>query len=39
MSGWVFIAFGVGLAAGYIYGFIEGKRFIEERIKKEEEED
>ena len=35
MSGRALIALGVGLAVGYIYGFIEGKRFMEQ-VKREE---
>ena len=34
INGWVLIALGVGLAAGYIFGFIEGKRFQREVADK-----
>lgn len=27
INGWVLIALGLGLAVGYIWGFIEGKKF------------
>ena len=27
MNGWTLIALGIGLAAGFIYGFIEGRKF------------
>jgi len=37
INGWMLIALAVGLAAGYIYGFIEGKRFILGQVQALEE--
>ena len=35
MSGWVLVALGVGLAVGYIYGWIQGRRIAFETVLEE----
>jgi len=35
MSGWVLVALSIGLAAGFIYGFIEGRKFTLRQVLEE----
>ena len=35
MTGWVLIALAAGLAGGYIYGFIEGRKYTLGQVLEE----